>query len=104
VAQHLRAWIAYSGRDIRLNFWRTRAGAEVYFVAYGPDGFWAIEVKNTRRVRPEDLRGLRSFQKESPEAERIFLYRGEERLQTGGVLCLPAEALLRELHPGQDLV
>ena len=24
VAQHLRAWIAYSGRDLALRYWRTR--------------------------------------------------------------------------------
>ena len=51
VAQHLRAWIEYSGSRFELFFWRTRAGSEVDFVVYGPDGFWAVEVKNTRQAR-----------------------------------------------------
>ena len=38
VAQHLRAWIAYSRFDVDLVFWRTRAGTEVDFVVYGDTG------------------------------------------------------------------
>jgi len=103
VAQHLRAWIAYSGKDVDLFFWRTRAGSEVDFVMYGPDGFRALEVKNTRKVRPEDLRALRSFQEDYPEAEAILLYRGEDRLKIGEILCLPVGAFLKDLHPGKDI-
>jgi predicted AAA+ superfamily ATPase len=102
VAQHLRAFTSYRSRDEALYFWRTRAGTEVDFVVYGPESFWAIEVKNTRKVRPEDLRGLRSFRKEFPESEAILLYRGEERLRSSGVLCLPVEEFLVELHPGRE--
>ncbi|HUH12300.1 MAG TPA: AAA family ATPase, partial [Longimicrobiales bacterium] len=80
VAQHLRAWIAYSGADTRLSTWRTRSGVEVDFVLYGPEGFWAVEVKNSAQVRPADLRGLRSFRDDYPEARGILLYRGERRL------------------------
>ena len=29
VAQHLRAWTAYSRQEVNLFYWRTRAGAEV---------------------------------------------------------------------------
>jgi predicted AAA+ superfamily ATPase len=57
VAQHLRAWIDYSGRDHQLSFWRTKSGNEVDFIVYGRDGFWAIEVKHTAHLRPADLRG-----------------------------------------------
>jgi uncharacterized protein len=104
VAQHLRAWIAYSSGDFELFFWRTRAGSEVDFVVYGPDGFWALEVKNTRQVRPEDLRGLRAFKADFPEAEAVLLYRGEDRLRKKDTLCLPVEEFLRELRPDRGLV
>ncbi|HUG02212.1 MAG TPA: AAA family ATPase, partial [Longimicrobiales bacterium] len=66
VAQHLRAWLAYSKADLELSTWRTRSGVEVDFVVYGPDGFWAVEVKNTNRVRPGDLRGLQTFREDYP--------------------------------------
>lgn len=104
VAQHLRAWISYSGSRFELFFWRTRAGSEVDFVVYGPDGFWALEVKNTRQVRPGDLRSLRSFKEDFPESEALLLYRGEERLRKGEILCLPVEEFLRELRPGRELL
>lgn len=100
VAQHLRAWIAYSGADAGLYTWRTLAGSEIDFVVYGADAFHAIEVKNAARVRPEDMRGLRSFAADYPEAEPLLLYRGERRLVIGGVSCLPVEDFLRELKPG----
>ena len=104
VAQHLRAWIAYSGRDCKLFYWRTRAEVEVDFVVYGEDGFWAVEVKNTATVRSRDLRALKSFRDDYPECEPIFLYRGEDRLLVDGVLCVPGEEFLSGLTPDRDLI
>ena len=67
VGQHLRAWIANSDDDWSLSFWRTRSGVEVDFVVYGPGGLFAIEVKNSARIRPQDLRSLRAFKEDYPE-------------------------------------
>ena len=103
VAQHLKAWIAYSGGDLDLHTWRTRTGVEVDFVVYGPAGFWAIEVKNTGRVRPEDLRGLRAFRQDYPGAQALLLFRGDRRLVTSDVTCVPVEDFLASLCPGRDL-
>lgn len=103
VAQHLRAWIDYSGRDNNLFFWRTRAGTEVDLVVYGEDGIWGIEVKNTGRIRPEDLRGLRSFRDEYPSAHTLLLYRGAEILDIGGIRCIPCDSFLRGLDPGSGI-
>ncbi len=103
VAQHLRAWNAYGGEKSALSFWRTRSGAEVDFVVYGPEGFWAIEVKNSGRIRDEELRPLQTFLEDYPEAKGLFLYRGKDRLKKGKVLCLPCEDFLRQLKPGRRL-
>lgn len=103
VAQHLRAWAAYSGRDAELYYWRTRAGAEVDFVLYGKDGFWGIEVKNSRDVRKSDLRALKTFREDYPECRTLLLYRGVERLLVDDVVCLPVDAFLKELEPSRDL-
>lgn len=104
VAQHLRAWQAYSSPEAEVCFWRTRSGVEVDFVVYGAAGFWAIEVKNGRRVYPEDLRGLKAFRAEYPECTPVLLYRGEDRLLVEGVRCLPVESFLRSLRPGRGVV
>ena len=103
VAQHLRAWIDYGERELKIHFWRTRAGSEVDFVLYGRDGFFAIEVKNAAKVRGEDLRGLRAFGEDYPEARRVLLYRGKETLLIDGILCAPVEGFLRALHPRREL-
>jgi len=99
VAQHLRAWLAYSTRRADLYYWRTPGGHEVDFVVYGEAGFHAIEVKQTGRVRPEDLRALRAFTRDYPEAEARLLYRGTERLFLDGILCEPVQDFLRALRP-----
>jgi predicted AAA+ superfamily ATPase len=99
VAQHLRAWIAYSRSGCDLYFWRTRAGVEVDFIVYGEGGFWAIEVKNTATVRRSDLRALKTFTEDYPECEPLLLYRGGDRLQIDGIRCIPGEEFLRQLHP-----
>lgn len=103
VAQHLRAWSAYSKIKRELFFWRTRSGVEVDFVVYGPDGLWALEVKNTRQVRPADLRGLLSFREEYPESKVFFLYRGTDRFLRNNILCLPCSDFLVALHPERSL-
>ena len=101
VAQHLRAWCAYGGNRSSLYYWQTRAGTEVDFVVYGPDGCQAVEVKNSATVRPEDLRGLRAWAEDYPGSGRWLLYRGSDRLEREGVRCLPVQDFLEELQPGK---
>ncbi|MDT8390940.1 MAG: DUF4143 domain-containing protein [Lentisphaeria bacterium] len=104
VAQHLRAWIAYGQLRRKLFFWRTKGGSEVDFVIYGEGCFWALEVKHSRRVHRADLRGLRTFIEDYPEAKPFLLYQGRERVVVDGITCLPCEEFLRQLIPGKDMV
>ena len=104
VAQHLRAWAAYSRQEVDLFYWRTRAGAEVDFIVYGESGLWAFEVKNHRKVHATDLRALRAFREDYPEAETAVLYRGSERLRIDGVWCLPIDDFLRRTMPDRGLL
>lgn len=103
VFQHLRAWNDLSGGDHELAYWRTRGGSEVDFVVYGPAGLWAIEVKHSTAVRAQDLRSLRAFGEDYPEAKRRLLYRGSEPLEIDGIRCLPCEAYLLQVVPGEPL-
>ena len=101
VAQHLRAWVSCRGRDNGLYYWRTQKCVEVDFVVYGEDGLCAVEVKNSAKVQPEHLKGLRAFVEDYPEARCLLLYRGTQRLLKDNVLCLPCEEFLRGLHPAK---
>jgi predicted AAA+ superfamily ATPase len=104
VAQHLRAWIAYTAEPHALFFWRTRSGVEVDFVIYGPHEFVAIEVKNTVRIHTRDLAPLKAFRQDYPASHQVFLYRGNERRMIDGIACIPCEEFLRALHPSRILV
>lgn len=97
IAQHLRAWIDYRMPDCQLSYWRTMAGSEVDFIVYGKKTFWAIEVKNTTSVHPQDLRALKSFGQDYPEATRMLLYRGKEKLLRDGIRIEPCRDFLLEL-------
>ena len=104
VAQHLRAWAAYSNEGTTLHFWRTRSGVEVDFVVYGPRGLQAFEVKNASRVEAKDMRGLRAFREDYPEAEAALLYRGQDRLRMDDIWCLPVDDFLRRIVPKRSLL
>ena len=104
VAQHPRAWAAYSRQTADLYCWRTRAGSEVDFVVYGDSGLRAFEVKNTRNIYPTDLRALRAFRDDYPEAETAVLYRGADRLRIDETWCLPVGDFLRHVGPDRDLL
>jgi len=99
VAQHLRAFCQLRRRGETLSFWRTRAGLEVDFVVYGPDLFWAIEVKRSARIATNDLAGLKAFGADYPEAERWLLSFAPEPLCIDGIRCEPLEPWLRNLCP-----
>jgi uncharacterized protein len=101
VAQHLRAWIAYTEEPHDLFYWRTRSGVEVDFVVYGPHEFVALEVKNTARIHTRDLAPLKAFRQDYPASRQLFLYRGNERSVIDGITCLPCEEFLRALHPAR---
>lgn len=103
VFQHLQAWIAYRGSDTEMYFWRTRTGLEVDFILYGEQDFWAIEVKNSNRVRTEDLKGLKAFKADYPESGQILVYRGTDHQLIDGITCIPAEFFLRFIHPSHPM-
>lgn len=97
VAQHIRAWIDYSHPGCQLYYWRTSAGSEVDFVVYGKNIFLAIEVKNASIIHPQDLRALKSFGEEYPEAKKLLVYRGKEKLLRDGISIQPVTEFLLNL-------
>jgi predicted AAA+ superfamily ATPase len=103
VLQHLRAWSHYTKGRHDLHFWRTKAGLEVDFIIYGEKGFWALEVKNSRTVSPDDVRGLLHFTQDYPDAKPLILYRGP-KIEYKNVLCLPVEQFLKQLQPNGPIL
>lgn len=100
VAQHLRAWCDHSTGDHSLYYWQTRSQVEVDFIVYGESGIYAMEVKNSDKVRPQDLRPLSAFRDDYPQAKKILLHRGSERFVRNDILCMPCDQFLKNLRPG----
>lgn len=101
VVQHLRAWCDYSKGNHKLYYWQTQNKMEVDFIVYGESGLYAFEVKNSTKVRPEYLTGLKAFGKDYPTSQRFLLYRGNQNDYQDDILCLPCEAFLKSLKPDQ---
>ena len=104
VLQHLKTWNEYGMENNNIYFWRTKAGNEVDFIIYGENNFYAIEVKNSDKIRNKDLNGLKSFINDYPEAAPIILYRGKDKLKIQGILCIPCEFFLLQLIPGKKIL
>ena len=60
-------------------------------------------MKSGRSLRLADLRGIKAFGRDYPEATPLLLYRGSETLVRDGVRCMPVDRFLRELVPGRDM-
>ena len=103
VAQHLRAWVFSQRQTHHLYFWRTRTKIEIDFIIYGPTGFWAIEVKRNSRISIHDVKSLKIFQEEYPEATCFLLHGGKERQKIRGILCVPIDEFLKGLKPDKLL-
>ena len=95
VYQHLLGWQSQGETHPNLFFWRTKSGLEVDFVIYGEDTFYAIEVKNADKIRPQDLRGLSEFKKDYPNCKCLLVYRGKDSFVKKEVSCIPAETFLK---------
>ncbi len=95
--QHLRAINDYYGLGYQLSYWRTSDGKEVDFVLYGEKGFFAFEIKRATKVRFADLRGLKAFRADYPEAKCYLIYGGDEQEHKDGVDLLPLSKCLQQL-------
>lgn len=94
VLQELRAINDNHALGYDIGFWRTSQGQEVDFVLYGPRGFWGIEVKRSSLVRPHDLKPLKAFLAEYPEAVGVCVYTGTERYVVDGIRVEPVQDFL----------
>ncbi|MCK5681768.1 ATP-binding protein, partial [bacterium] len=68
VFQELRAVNDLLRLEFELYYWHTSTGHEVDFILYGKNGLIAIEVKRAAKIRTKDLRGLKLFAKDYPQA------------------------------------
>jgi predicted AAA+ superfamily ATPase len=94
MAQEIRAYISYRRLDIPLHFWRSLDKVEVDFVI---NNEIAIEVKSTRKTRPENLKGLKAIQDEGKLKKRLFVSQDPVRKSIDGVTLIDWREFLDQL-------
>lgn len=93
----MRAINTYLNLEYEFYFWRTSSQMEVDFIAYGPNGLIAIEVKNSGRYDPADLKGLKQFKEDYPQAICYLLYLGEQERIVENIQILSFSKAIQQL-------
>ena len=94
IMHELSAYADTFRRDAEISYWRTRTNFEVDFIV---NGEVAIEVKTTRNVTKDDLKGLRAIAEEGSFAHRILVSDEPRKREIDGILILPWKEFLDEL-------
>lgn len=98
VLEELIALNHYYELDYKIQYWRTIYDEEVDFVIYGPKNFIAIEVKRSSSVSSSDLKGLKLFLEDYPEAKAYIVYGGTKKLYLdNGITAMPINDFLKSL-------
>lgn len=80
-----------------LYYWRTANGQEVDFILYGESGLIAVEVKRAAKIRTKELKGLKAFARDYPQASLYMFYGGDKKMFIENITLLPIEKALAEL-------
>lgn len=95
IFMELHAYRSYAEKEFRINYWRTKTGAEVDFIL--GEGAVALEVKSGEQVRNDELSSLRAFAAEYKPKRTILV--GTEALarKVGDIEIIPWRAFLEQL-------
>lgn len=98
VYQELKGYVENNNIDLEIFFYRTQNKHEVDFVLYGPQGFFAIEVKRSSKLRNQDLEHIKEFKQDYKNAKCLFFYLGsEEYLTDDKIHIVPLQKALLSL-------
>jgi len=71
IFMELTAWLNMKKKRLDITYWRTKTGLEVDFIL--GDALTAIEVKLSKQVHKQDLKGLLAFCEEHPKTKAIVV-------------------------------
>jgi predicted AAA+ superfamily ATPase len=98
VLHELRAAVAYRGLGGGISYWSTPGSKEIDFVWTKGARSVAVEVKSSRRWRPEYARTINEFLDAGIVTRGFVVYRGSQRFRSGGVDGVPVEEFLSMLY------
>ncbi len=97
IFHELRAYCDYFGIE-DLHFWRSQSGFEVDFLL---DGRIAIEVKSSRRIIADDLKGIRALSEEIQLKRKIVVCMETEPRTIHGIEIIHIMQFLEQLWSGE---
>lgn len=95
IIQEIIAYLGYHGRQKDLSYWRTGYGYEVDAVL--GDAQVGIEIKSSAEVKDNQLKGLRSFGEDYPQARLIVVSLDKYRRRKDNIEIIPVREFLSDL-------
>lgn len=99
IIQEIMAYLGYQGRQSELSYWRTGTGVEIDAVL--GDAAVGIEIKSTNEVKDNQLKGLRSFGQDYPDARLIVVSNDMYKRRKDNVEIFPVKEFLSDLWAGK---
>lgn len=99
VIQELIAYLGYQQRQEEISYWRTSSGTEIDVVL--GDAKVGIEIKSSKELRNKQLKGLKSFGDDYPEARLIAVSLDKYRRFVDNIEIIPALEFFADLWSGK---
>ncbi|OFY70607.1 MAG: AAA family ATPase [Bacteroidetes bacterium RIFCSPLOWO2_12_FULL_37_12] len=99
IFQELSAHSKYSGFFYDIFYWRTASQLEVDFIL--GDHNVAVEVKSTRHVDQDDMKGMKAFLEEYNVKQAIIVSLDPNTRKVGNIIIMPWMEFLQKLWSGQ---
>ena len=93
------AYLNYTDSEAELSYWRTSSNIEVDAVL--GDAKVAIEIKSTKEAQSKDMKGLKVFSEEHPQARLILVSHDARPRLHNGVEVMPVKYFLSQLWSGK---
>lgn len=97
IFHELVTYCDYEGSPV-LNYWRSKSGFEVDFILKSKT---AIEVKASKPIGPQDLKGLKMLKEEGNLKKYILVCMEKEPRNVDGFQILPVDIFLKRLWLGE---
>lgn len=88
--------IHYAEKPFRIFHWRSSHGAEVDMIIESVDVVWAIEIKSSSVVKSGNLRGLKSFMEDHPNARPLCISTCDTPYMAGRIPIIPWRMLFEK--------
>lgn len=99
ILMEIVAYREYSGKNFKINFWRTKNGFEVDFVL--ADGKIAIEVKSASQVDSGELKGMKIYMEALKPAKAIVVCNEQRKRISDEIEITPLNEFLDSLWGGK---